>query len=167
VTVPGISADRNWSRDARPASVRIVEDHAGIATQMARGLQFAGYETSSRGGGRDVPVWPDADAVLLDLGLPDVDGIEVCQQLRAGSDVAVIVATARGEEADRVLALDEGADDYLVKPFGPAERAGLRPAPGRPGPDDPDAQLRPGISSALTGSVRFLNQSQGRCPAGC
>jgi DNA-binding response OmpR family regulator len=121
VTVPGISADRNWSRDARPASVLIVEDDAGIATQLARGLQIAGYETSSLGAGRDVPVCPDADVVLLDLGLPDVDGIEVCHQLRARSDVAIIVVTARGEEADRVLALDEGADDYLVKPFGLAE----------------------------------------------
>ena len=59
--------------------------------------------------------------MLLDLGLPDVDGIDVCRRLRADSDAAIIVVTARGEEADRVLALDEGADDYLVKPFGLAE----------------------------------------------
>jgi DNA-binding response OmpR family regulator len=121
VTVPGISADRNGSRDARPASVLIVEDDTGIATQLARGLQLAGYETSSVGAGRDVPGWPAADVVLLDLGLPDADGVEVCRQLRARSDVAIIVVTARGEESDRVLALDEGADDYLVKPFGLAE----------------------------------------------
>ena len=62
-----------------------------------------------------------SDVVLLDLGLPDVDGIDVCRQLRAASDAAIIVVTARGEEKDRVLALDEGADDYLVKPFGLAE----------------------------------------------
>jgi DNA-binding response OmpR family regulator len=59
--------------------------------------------------------------VLLDLGLPDLDGVEVCRLLRHRSDVAVIVVTARGEEGDRVSALDEGADDYLVKPFGLAE----------------------------------------------
>jgi len=59
--------------------------------------------------------------VLLDLGLPDIDGVEVCRQLRETSGAAIIVVTARGEEADRVLALDEGADDYLVKPFGLAE----------------------------------------------
>jgi DNA-binding response OmpR family regulator len=121
VAVPGISADRARPRDARPAAVLIVEDDAGIATQLARGLQLAGYETSSLGAGRDVPACPDVDVVLLDLGLPDVDGVEVCRQLRAGSSVAIIVVTARGEEADQVLALDAGADDYLVKPFGLAE----------------------------------------------
>jgi DNA-binding response OmpR family regulator len=59
--------------------------------------------------------------VLLDLGLPDLDGVEVCRLLRRRSDVAIIVVTARGEEGDRVSALDQGADDYLVKPFGLAE----------------------------------------------
>jgi DNA-binding response OmpR family regulator len=59
--------------------------------------------------------------VLLDLGLPDMDGVEVCRMLRRRSDMAIIVVTARGEEGDRVAALDEGADDYLVKPFGLAE----------------------------------------------
>jgi DNA-binding response OmpR family regulator len=58
------------------------------------------------------------DLVLLDLGLPDLDGLEVCRQLRARSNVPVIVITARGEELDRVLGLELGADDYLVKPFG-------------------------------------------------
>ena len=144
MTVPGISADRNWSRDARPASVLIVEDDAGIATQLARGLQLAGYETSSVSAGRDVPGWPAADVVLLDLGLPDVDGVEVCRQLRANSDVAIIVVTARGEEEDRVLALDEGADDYLVKPFGLAElQARIRAVLRRRRPHD-DEVLRCG-----------------------
>ena len=59
--------------------------------------------------------------VLLDLGLPDVDGVDVCRQLRGGSVAAIIVVTARDDERDRILALDHGADDYLVKPFGPAE----------------------------------------------
>ena len=59
--------------------------------------------------------------VLLDLGLPDTDGMEVCRQLRERSRVAIIVVTARGEEPERVIALDAGADDYLVKPFGLAE----------------------------------------------
>jgi DNA-binding response OmpR family regulator len=61
------------------------------------------------------------DVILLDLGLPDMDGLEVCRRLRARTDAAVIVVTARSEEGDRVAALDEGADDYLVKPFGLAE----------------------------------------------
>jgi DNA-binding response OmpR family regulator len=119
--VSGISADSPWSGDDCPASVLIVEDDTGIATQLARGLQIAGYETSRVATGRDILNWPATDVVLLDLGLPDIDGLDVCRQIRARSDAAIIVVTARGEESDRVLALDEGADDYMVKPFGLAE----------------------------------------------
>src|SRR3984957_1594771 len=113
-------------------SVLVVEDDPGIATQLVRGLERAGYTADSVAMGAEALRRPPSDVVLLDLGLPDVDGIDVCRRLRAGSsDAAIIVVTARGEEADRVLALDEGADDYLVKPFGLAEllariRAGLR-----------------------------------------
>jgi DNA-binding response OmpR family regulator len=61
---------------------------------------------------------PLPDLVLLDLGLPDLDGVEVCRRLRSYSDVPIIILTARGEEADRVVGLELGADDYVVKPFG-------------------------------------------------
>jgi len=61
---------------------------------------------------------PRPDIVLLDLGLPDVDGFDVCRQIRADSDVPIIVVTARTEEVDRVVGLELGADDYMVKPFG-------------------------------------------------
>jgi DNA-binding response OmpR family regulator len=101
--------------------VLVVEDDTGIATQLVRGLERAGYTASSVAMGAEALRRPHADVVLLDLGLPDVDGIDVCRRLRADSDAAIIVVTARGEESDRVLALDEGADDYLVKPFGLAE----------------------------------------------
>jgi len=101
--------------------VLVVEDDPGIATQLVRGLERAGYTADSVAMGAEALRRPASDVVLLDLGLPDVDGIDVCRRLRAGSDAAIIVVTARGEEADRVLALDEGADDYLVKPFGLAE----------------------------------------------
>ena len=79
------------------------------------------------------------DAVLLDLMLPGLDGLTVCRELRARSDVPVIVLTARGEEADRVMGLELGADDYLAKPFSPREllarmRAVVRRARGRAGP---------------------------------
>jgi len=79
------------------------------------------------------------DAVLLDLMLPGKDGLEVCRELRARSDVPVIVLTARGEEADRVMGLELGADDYLAKPYSPREllariRAVVRRARGRAGP---------------------------------
>ena len=77
--------------------------------------------------------------VLLDLMLPGKDGLEVCREVRARSDVPVIVLTARGEEADRVMGLELGADDYLAKPFSPREllariRAVVRRAKGRAGP---------------------------------
>jgi DNA-binding response OmpR family regulator len=120
--------------------VLVVEDDPGIATQLVRGLERAGYHAASVTMGAEALRRPASDVVLLDLGLPDLDGIDVCRRLRAESDAAIIVVTARGEEADRVLALDEGADDYLVKPFGLAEllariRAVLRRGP-RPGAGD-------------------------------
>jgi len=101
--------------------VLVVEDDPGIATQLVRGLERAGYTADSVALGADALRRPPSDVVLLDLGLPDIDGVDVCRQLRQASGTAIIVVTARGEEADRVLALDEGADDYLVKPFGLAE----------------------------------------------
>jgi DNA-binding response OmpR family regulator len=101
--------------------VLIVEDDQSIATQLVRGLERAGYTADSVAMGADALRRPPSDVVLLDLGLPDIDGVDVCRQLRQASGAAIIVVTARGEEKDRVLALDEGADDYLVKPFGLAE----------------------------------------------
>jgi DNA-binding response OmpR family regulator len=106
---------------ARLGRVLVVEDDPGIATQLVRGLTRAGYETGSVTTGQAALDWPPPDVVLLDLGLPDIDGVEVCRRLRQSCDAAIIVVTARGEETDRVLALDEGADDYLVKPFGLSE----------------------------------------------
>jgi DNA-binding response OmpR family regulator len=104
--------------NARLGRVLVVEDDPGIATQLVRGLTRAGYETGSVTTGQAALDWPVPDVVLLDLGLPDMDGVEVCRRLRKVCDAAIIVVTARGEESDRVLALDEGADDYLIKPFG-------------------------------------------------
>jgi DNA-binding response OmpR family regulator len=104
-----------------PARVLVVEDDPGIASQLARGLARAGYDVSTVDTGAAAMRSPLPDVVLLDLGLPDIDGVDVCRKLRAMSDVAIIVVTARGEESDRVLALDQGADDCLVKPFGLAE----------------------------------------------
>ena len=107
--------------NARLGRVLVVEDDPGIATQLVRGLTRAGDETGSVTTGQAALDWPVPDVVLLDLGLPDMDGVEVCRRLRQVCDAAIIVVTARGEESDRVLALDEGADDYLIKPFGLAE----------------------------------------------
>src|SRR5512139_2491041 len=101
--------------------VLVVEDDAGIARSLGRGLAQAGYTVEVAGTGAEALAAGPADVVLLDLGLPDLDGVEVCRRLRLRSDAAIIVVAARGEESDRVVALDEGADDYLVKPFGLAE----------------------------------------------
>jgi DNA-binding response OmpR family regulator len=102
-----------------PITVLNVEDDPAISAQLVRGL--AGYATTAVSTGQAALSAKPADVVVLDLGLPDTDGMDVCHQLRARSQAAIIVVTARDEEADRVLALDSGADDYLVKPFGRAE----------------------------------------------
>ena len=101
--------------------VLVVEDDPGIARSLVRGLERAGYRVAAAESGGEALAAEEADLVLLDLGLPDMDGMEVCRRLRLRTDCAIIVVTARGEEGDRVVALDEGADDYLVKPFGLAE----------------------------------------------
>ncbi|MFF9482756.1 response regulator transcription factor [Streptomyces sp. NPDC014733] len=106
---------------AEETRVLVVEDDKGIAESLVRGLRQVGYVVEGVRSGRAALSAPSPDVVLLDLGLPDIDGVEVCRRLRARSDAAIIAVTARGEEADRVVALDEGADDYLVKPFGLAE----------------------------------------------
>ena len=103
------------------ASVLVVEDDRGIATQLVRGLSRNGYAVDHVTTGGDALSRADPDVVLLDLGLPDGDGVDICRRLRRRSGVAIIVVTARGEEPERVLALDAGADDYMVKPFGLAE----------------------------------------------
>ena len=102
-------------------SVLVVEDDRGIATQLVRGLSRNGYAVEHVTTGGDALSRADPDVVLLDLGLPDGDGVDICRRLRQRSGVAIIVVTARGEEPERVLALDAGADDYMVKPFGLAE----------------------------------------------
>jgi len=119
--------------------VLVVEDDAGIAASLVRGLGKAGYDVAHVDSGAEALALgaKDCDLVLLDLGLPDVDGTDVCRELRARSQVPIIVVTARGEEADRVTALDLGADDYLVKPFGFAElTARMRALLRRVGPGE-------------------------------
>jgi len=102
--------------------VLVVEDDDTIADPLVRGLEREGFTvtrtaTASEGLAAAL-AYPSPDLVLLDLGLPDMDGYEVCRQMRATSDVAIIVVTARGDEIDRVIGLELGADDYMVKPFG-------------------------------------------------
>lgn len=97
----------------------MVEDDEAIAAPLVDGLGDAGFTARWVGTGAEaLAAGADHDLVLLDLGLPDMDGYDVCRGLRAVSDVAIIVLTARSDELDRVLGLELGADDYVVKPFG-------------------------------------------------
>ena len=98
--------------------VLIVEDDDAIAEPLARGLERENLRPRRVATGADALAADPADVVLLDLGLPDMDGRDVCRRLREISEVPIIVVSARGEELDRVLLLELGADDYLVKPFG-------------------------------------------------
>jgi two-component system, OmpR family, response regulator MprA len=119
--------------------VLIVEDDADIADVLRRSLRNEGYEVKTSADGAealDLATGFVPDLVVLDLGLPGLDGIEVCRRLRTDGDVPILILTARSETEDRVTGLDSGADDYLVKPFERQEllariRALLRRRPPR------------------------------------
>jgi two-component system OmpR family response regulator len=125
-------------------SVVYVEDDERLANLTQKYLESHGVVVMLAQDGREglalaLRVWPDV--VLLDLMLPLLDGVEVCRQLRARTDTPIIMVTARGEEADRVLGLEVGADDYVPKPFSSREllariRAQARRARGYAGPSN-------------------------------
>jgi DNA-binding response OmpR family regulator len=97
----------------------VVEDEAAIAVPLVEGLERSGFAVRAVSTGSEAMRHAEGvDLVLLDLGLPDIEGADVCRTIRASSDTPIIVLTARGEELDRVLLLELGADDYVVKPFG-------------------------------------------------
>ncbi|MFF7469013.1 response regulator [Streptomyces sp. NPDC008092] len=97
--------------------VLLVEDDGPTADCLRRGLARYGYDVDRVSTGRAALASPLPDLVLLDLGLPDIDGLDVCRELRARSDVPLIVISGRGSETERVVGLELGADDYVVKPF--------------------------------------------------
>jgi DNA-binding response OmpR family regulator len=101
--------------------VLLVEDDARFARALTAALRRSGYEVDHAPTAAAALAAPPGDLVLLDVGLPDGDGMDVCRRLRAQGEVAIIMLTARGEERDRVAGLRGGADDYVVKPFGFAE----------------------------------------------
>jgi len=96
----------------------LVEDDPTISVPLAEGLTREGFVVTVAATGAAALAAAPADIVLLDLGLPDLEGRVVCQRLRERSSVPIIVVSARGEEIDRVILLELGADDYVVKPFG-------------------------------------------------
>ncbi len=102
----------------------IIDDDARLAAMVADYLTAAGFVVERRFTGRDGLAALDGaafDAVILDVMLPDIDGFEVCRILRARAETPILMLTARGEEMDRVVGLEIGADDYLAKPFSPRE----------------------------------------------
>ena len=123
----------------RPAQILLVDDELSIQRAMAPLLRSRGYSVTLAGTGRealDLFARERPDLVILDLGLPDMNGIEVCRQVRELADTPILILSARGAEKDKVAALDQGADDYMTKPFGPEElmarvRATLRRSLGR------------------------------------
>ncbi len=125
----------------------VIEDDPSIAEPLRTGLTREGFEVHLVGTGKEALAAPPVDLVLLDLGLPDLDGRVVCRELRARSKVPIIVVTARGDEIDRVTLLELGADDYVVKPFGFRELVARIRAVLRRSTQDPTA------SSATSGDM--------------
>jgi two-component system phosphate regulon response regulator OmpR len=135
----------------RPDHILIVDDDAEIRSLLSRYLQKNGLRATAAADGR--AMWQALDKgmfdlIVLDLMLPGDDGLTLCRTLRAHSDIPIIMLTARGEETDRIVGLEMGADDYLPKPFNPREllariQAVLRrrPPPGPPGAPATELQV--------------------------
>ena len=157
--------------DGAGPRILFVEDEPSIAEPFTRALVRAGFETTTVGtaaGALETAAQIDPDLVLLDLTLPDGDGREVCRELRRRGDVPIVMLTARGTETDRIVGLELGADDYVVKPFSGAEviariRAVLRrtgaaavggAADGRRGNAETDDVLRSGPLEVDAGARR-------------
>lgn len=102
----------------------MIEDDASMAQPMVDGLTRHGFTVAWASTGREgIELARSADCIILDLGLPDMDGLEVCEHIRERSEVPIIIVSARGQESDRVKGLEIGADDYVVKPFSLRELA--------------------------------------------
>ena len=105
-------------------TVLVVEDEASIASFVSAYLKNAGYAVRTVAKGADALDQVSADPpslTILDLMLPDIDGIEVCRRIRKTSDVPILMLTARDEDVDKIIGLEVGADDYMTKPFNPRE----------------------------------------------
>jgi two-component system KDP operon response regulator KdpE len=135
-----------------PPRILVVDDEPNILGTLAPLLRARGYEVHTAMTGRAAIETVDRekpDLIVLDLGLPDIDGVEVCRQIRESLSVPIVVLSARGAEGDKVRALDVGADDYVTKPFGAEEflariRAALRRS------DAPSPASEPIVRGGLT-----------------
>jgi DNA-binding response OmpR family regulator len=112
------------SSEPRPSRVLVVEDERDLARMVAAYLERAGHVVHVTHDGREAVARArslDPDVIVLDLGLPGLDGVEVCRQVRTFSDCYVLMLTARADEVDLLVGLSVGADDYLVKPLSPRQ----------------------------------------------
>ena len=159
---PGYKGDMTGKR-----TILLVEDEESITTPLAEALEREGFATAiARTAAEAIALGKRAnpDLVLLDLMLPDGSGFDVCRELRSRSTVPIIILSARGEETDRVVGLELGADDYVVKPFSAREviariRAVLRRA------NAPASAGGAASRSALFASIRPAEPS--RSTASC
>ena len=123
----------------------VIEDDEAIGAIVGTYLEQAGFEVvraCTGEGGVEAVERRQPRFVVLDLALPDVDGLDVCRRLRGSGDVPILILTARDEEADRIIGLELGADDYVTKPFSPRELvARVRAVLRRTEPDLPDSQV--------------------------
>jgi two-component system OmpR family response regulator len=153
--------------------VTIVEDDPDVRAVLARSLGADGYRVTaleSGAGIEDVISSDQVDLVILDIGLPDIDGLTITQQIRRYSDVAIIIVSGRGDLADRVVGLEIGADDYITKPFEPREiqarvrsvlRRGRRQSDA--GPQEQDRHERYGFGNwTLDATAQSLHDAEGR-----
>lgn len=133
-------AARCTGRHDERMRVLVIEDDDAVADGIVDGLAdraINATRVSSGGAGLAAIAEQTPDLVVLDLGLPDMDGTEVCRRIRASSDLPIIIVSARDDEVDRVVALELGADDYIVKPFGMRELvARINAIARRSGPSD-------------------------------
>ncbi len=166
--------------------ILVVDDEPNIIGTVVPLLRARGYDVLSAMSGRaalDAVERDKPDLLVLDLGLPDIDGVEVCRRVRETASLPILVLSARGAERDKVNALDAGADDYVTKPFGTEEllarvRAALRRAEGPAPPSEPIVRgglvidrerfrvLRDGSELRLTPKefelLSYMAQHQGR-----
>jgi len=159
---------RMKAQQAPGGRILVVEDEVSISEPFAEALRRAGFEpmlTRTAAGALELAEQGDPDLVMLDLSLPDGDGRDVCRELRRHSDIPIVMLTARGTEMDKIVGLELGADDYVVKPFSAAEvisriRAVLRrSARGDSAPEAPiavaEVEIDPAARIARLGGAQL------------
>jgi two-component system phosphate regulon response regulator OmpR len=119
-----LPAGRSARRHTMPTRVLLIDDDVRLVEMLGEYLRSRGYDVDACGDGESglsQQARADYDAVVLDVMMPGIDGLEVCRRLRARSQVPILMLTARGDDMDRIIGLEIGADDYLPKPFNPRE----------------------------------------------